>query len=90
MIIQNYFSSLEKIPKRWSRGLRINSHILNLNASGNNLTGNSLSYEIIANKDTSHFSLSGLTIKLSLSLDYEQHREFTFLVQARDSATKQQ
>ena len=65
------------------------SNILNLTASDNDLTGNTLSYEIIANKDTSHFSLSGLTIKLSLSLDYEQQREFTFLVQARDSATKQ-
>ena len=66
----------------------VGSNILTIDAVDNDLTGNSLTYEIVANKDTPYFTLSARTLKLQKSLDYEMQREFTFLVQAEDAATK--
>ena len=72
-----------------TEGTAVGTSIITIDAYDDDLTGNSLSFEIIPNKDTAKFSLSGREIRLASSLDYEQQREFTFLVQARDSATKQ-
>lgn len=67
----------------------IGFNILTIDAVDYDVTGNSLTYAIVPNWDSSNFTLTGRSLVLNAALDYETKREYTFMVQARDSATKQ-
>ncbi|XP_066919784.1 LOW QUALITY PROTEIN: fat-like cadherin-related tumor suppressor homolog [Clytia hemisphaerica] len=67
----------------------IGTSLLEFEAYDNDLTGDSLTFTLVANKDSETFRVAGRDLQLKLALDYETQRQFTFLVEVTDSATKQ-